>query len=163
MSFETETCGRCGGSGKYSYCQMHGSTCFGCGGSGIRHTKRGAVAAARYTESLKVQLGSLVVGDVMLIDDYISGRRYFAPIVKIEVSKCSGKSLQQDGTWKEWPPMLEVTTEHAKYGQSGIHALPSVMVRKGHTAEFKAARKAEAIAYQATLTKAGKPRAKVAA
>jgi hypothetical protein len=27
-------CGRCGGSGSYSYCQMYGTTCFGCGGTG---------------------------------------------------------------------------------------------------------------------------------
>lgn len=28
------TCTRCGGSGRYSYCQTHGDTCFGCSGSG---------------------------------------------------------------------------------------------------------------------------------
>jgi hypothetical protein len=28
------TCGRCGGSGSYSYCQMYGTTCFGCNGGG---------------------------------------------------------------------------------------------------------------------------------
>ena len=27
-----EVCGRCGGSGRYSYCQMYGDTCFGCSG-----------------------------------------------------------------------------------------------------------------------------------
>ena len=27
-------CGRCGGSGSYSFCPSHGSTCFGCSGSG---------------------------------------------------------------------------------------------------------------------------------
>ena len=30
-----ETCGRCGGSGRYSYCAMYGDTCFGCSGNGI--------------------------------------------------------------------------------------------------------------------------------
>jgi len=30
----TIACGRCGGSGHYSYCAMHGTTCFGCSGSG---------------------------------------------------------------------------------------------------------------------------------
>lgn len=29
-----KTCSRCGGSGEYSFCQMHGTTCFKCGGSG---------------------------------------------------------------------------------------------------------------------------------
>ncbi len=28
------TCSRCGGSGRYSYCQMYGDRCFGCSGSG---------------------------------------------------------------------------------------------------------------------------------
>lgn len=28
-------CGRCGGCGEYSYCSMHGSTCFGCSGRGL--------------------------------------------------------------------------------------------------------------------------------
>ncbi len=29
------TCGRCLGSGHYSYCQTHGTRCFGCGGVGV--------------------------------------------------------------------------------------------------------------------------------
>lgn len=29
-----ESCGRCGGSGLHSYCQMYGDTCFQCGGRG---------------------------------------------------------------------------------------------------------------------------------
>ncbi len=29
-----KTCGRCSGGGHYSYCEMHGTKCFGCGGSG---------------------------------------------------------------------------------------------------------------------------------
>lgn len=33
------TCGRCGGGGQYSYCQMYGTTCFGCRGSGNVATK----------------------------------------------------------------------------------------------------------------------------
>jgi hypothetical protein len=32
-------CGRCGGGGHYSYCQMYGTTCFGCGGRGKVATK----------------------------------------------------------------------------------------------------------------------------
>lgn len=29
------TCGRCGGSGQYSYNAINGTTCFGCGGAGL--------------------------------------------------------------------------------------------------------------------------------
>lgn len=41
---ETETCGRCGGSGHYSYNQIDGTRCYGCGGTGTRYTKRGQKA-----------------------------------------------------------------------------------------------------------------------
>lgn len=32
--FQTEVCGRCGGCGRYSWCQMYGDKCFGCQGTG---------------------------------------------------------------------------------------------------------------------------------
>jgi hypothetical protein len=37
--FNTQSCGRCGSSGRHSYCQMHGTVCFQCGGSGSVFTK----------------------------------------------------------------------------------------------------------------------------
>lgn len=33
--FPLVKCGRCGGSGHYSWNQRHGSTCYGCSGSGV--------------------------------------------------------------------------------------------------------------------------------
>lgn len=63
-----ETCGRCGGSGRYSWCQMYGDTCFGCQGTGlvyatgnpgtIRSEYRSAVSAQRTRPGY-----SLAVGD----------------------------------------------------------------------------------------------------
>ena len=50
-TFEAETCGRCGGSGNYSFNQIDGTRCYGCGGSGIKLTKRGAAARAFYRDS----------------------------------------------------------------------------------------------------------------
>jgi hypothetical protein len=35
FGWPVETCGRCDGSGRYSYCQMHGDRCFGCQGAGV--------------------------------------------------------------------------------------------------------------------------------
>jgi len=46
--FEKEVCGRCGGTGKYSYCQVHGTKCFGCAGAGEIVTKRGFAARAHF-------------------------------------------------------------------------------------------------------------------
>lgn len=46
--FESKACTRCGGCGHYSYCQMHGTRCFGCSGTGFQLTGRGAAALAHY-------------------------------------------------------------------------------------------------------------------
>lgn len=48
----TDYCGRCGGSGQYSFNMMHGTTCFGCGGVGHKLLKTArelsdAVSAAK--------------------------------------------------------------------------------------------------------------------
>ncbi len=53
ITYETKTCGRCGGSGKYSYCTMYGSTCFGCSGSGKLYTKAGRTAMASVESFIK--------------------------------------------------------------------------------------------------------------
>jgi hypothetical protein len=54
-----DVCGRCGGSGSYSYCQSHGTTCFKCGGKGEVGAKLTVktLAAAR----VKVEAGELEV------------------------------------------------------------------------------------------------------
>jgi hypothetical protein len=154
LGFEMMTCSRCGGSGNYSYCQMYGSVCFKCHGKKVCYTAKGFVAASYYTESLKVPASELVVGDLVQVDDFFKGKIYFAPITEIKPSTSMRKL--PDGSWASIG--IEISTEHAKYGESGFHCSPESMVRKGWSAEFKAAKQAEALAYQATLTKAGKPR-----
>jgi hypothetical protein len=44
-----DVCGRCGGSGNYSYNAMHGTRCYGCGGSGqvLPKTLKGRIALAQ--------------------------------------------------------------------------------------------------------------------
>lgn len=44
--YDTQTCGRCSGSGSYSYNQIHGSVCYGCGGGKVVLTKAGNAARA---------------------------------------------------------------------------------------------------------------------
>lgn len=53
----TESCGRCGGSGRYSWNQIDGDRCFGCGGVGKRLAK---ITAAVVTEALaRIAAGEL--------------------------------------------------------------------------------------------------------
>lgn len=69
IRYETETCGRCGGSGEYSYCQTHGTTCFGCSGGGDRYSKRGKAAIARVKAFKKAKFSKLAsavkAGDIV--------------------------------------------------------------------------------------------------
>lgn len=150
--FETETCGRCGGSGNYSYCSMHGTRCFGCGGSGIRYTKRGRATKAFFEAKLRVPVSELKVGDLMWYDDFFAGKAYFAKIVSIEPDTLNAGRVI-------------VTTEHKDGKKGGLHCGPEHVVRKGWSAEVKAAALAEAKAYGETLGKNGKPlkKAKVTA
>jgi len=154
LGFEMQSCSRCGGSGNYSYCQSYGTKCFKCHGTKVCYTAKGAAAAKYYAESLKVPVETLKVGDLVQMDDFFKGVIYFAPITEITETVQTGSSL--DGVMVPYSKtMLMITTEHAKYGQYGMGQYPGTMVRKGWGAEFKAAKQAEALAYQATLTKAG--------
>lgn len=51
-------CGRCGGTGEYSYCQMYGTTCFGCMGKREAAPKLTEALLAKVTE--QVAAGELV-------------------------------------------------------------------------------------------------------
>jgi hypothetical protein len=63
LIYERETCTRCGGGGRYSYCQMHGTTCFKCGGKGTTTTRSGKKAAAAI-EAFMAEHFSVAVEDL---------------------------------------------------------------------------------------------------
>jgi hypothetical protein len=74
----TETCGRCGGSGRYSYNQMDGDRCYGCNGKGKR--------VPRFTKKLGARVAELVAGGAL--ETYFArgraiaaARREIAPLV----------------------------------------------------------------------------------
>ena len=67
LSYETKTCSRCGGGGRYSYCVMYGDTCFKCRGKGTVLSAAGAKAAAAVTafiaDNFSVLVENLKAGD----------------------------------------------------------------------------------------------------
>lgn len=145
-AFETETCGRCGGCGQYSYNQVNGSTCFGCGGSGVRYTKRGEAASKFFAAAALVPLSALKVGDVIQINTLTAGLAplsYYAPVVAIE---------QRDG----WP--VTVWTESDAFGRYGFTGRTNGQARRRLAGAEREEALAAALAYQETLTKAGTPR-----
>lgn len=153
--FETKACSRCGGSGRYSYCQTHGSTCFGCGGSGQTLTKRGK-AASLFLRSLRTVKGADVkLGDCVLVEGVAGFSR--ATYVRVDsmytrINSC--KSLQPDGSWKSFSHLhLDgVTPKGERYG---VSTFPDMDVRLVPTRAVAAEQVAKALAFQATLTQAG--------
>ena len=72
LTYEKQTCTRCGGGGHYSYCQRYGTTCFGCGGTGKASSKAGKKAAdavhAFIEEHFSVEVQNLQPGDRVKLD-----------------------------------------------------------------------------------------------
>lgn len=139
--FESVSCGRCGGSGQYSYCTMHGTRCFGCGGSGQKLTKRGRAAQDFFTAMRVVPFADIKVGDWILADCFFQGR-FNAEVVSIEGDTVQLRELpRKDGA---------TLRKMAMAGFQTFHRVFTVGQRRENAAK--------ALAYQATLTKSGTPR-----
>lgn len=152
LLFENVACGRCGGSGSYSYCSMYGSRCFGCNGGGYKLTKRGA-AAQRYLDDLRSKAAREVkVGDLVWFEDFFAGRNYCKAVVSIE-------SFIQRGSSMVNGIMMDYEVEHVHLKSDSYSAAypPDRAVKMGWTKEEKNAQREAALAYQAGLGKNGLP------
>jgi hypothetical protein len=139
FTFETQTCGRCGGSGQYSFCYSHGSRCFGCNGHGIKLTKRGAAAQAFYNALLTVKAEDVQPGQKVLN----------AGIPGIAAAG-----------WHTVEAVIREGGEKVAINCDGygLHAYVGSPVRIARTKEEKAEARAAALVFQAKLTKAGQLR-----
>ena len=164
--FERVTCSRCGGSGSYSWCSRYGSTCFKCGGKKEVLTKRGA-AAARYMNDLLSRPYAVVkVGDTIRCSSVTMGGDVYSFWGKVvEIGRGVQRGASSDPVTGEMIPYESETvtfvTESKRFGRSAYTMFASSLnetVRFAASAEEKQAALAAALAYQATLTKAGTPR-----
>lgn len=134
---ENVTCSRCGGSGKFSWCQMHGSTCFKCWGAGVTLTKKGAAAQAWLNAQKRKPGAEVKVGETILIEGIPGFSASF------------------------WAKVTEVAegcniTAVGKNGQSQVlNGWGEQSVRVAQTKERLAELRVEALAFQANLTQAG--------
>ena len=128
-SFESEICSRCLGSGHFSRCRMYGTTCFRCAGKGRTLTKRGEAAMAYLRLLRSKPVAEIQPGDVVEIP---GGGPFPARWETV------------DAAW--------IAAGHALGCSRGG------MVRVRQTREQSAATWAAALAYEATLTKAGTQR-----
>jgi hypothetical protein len=150
IGFETETCGRCGGSGHYSYNMRDGTVCYGCGGSGRRLTKRGAVASVWLRERLTMDVTEVKPGDVVRVPGCTVGGTPYEQRVKVgEVREGAPYRAKNGGDteWTEYRTIHIIDDKGKDLGSFG----EGCKVRRLATADEAAT----ALAYQATLTKAG--------
>ena len=78
ITYEQQTCGRCGGCGSYSYNQITGSRCFKCHGAGTVDSRKGAKARAAVAEK-RNELYGRAIEDVKVGDRAkMPGRGMFA-------------------------------------------------------------------------------------
>jgi hypothetical protein len=152
--FESQVCSRCGGSGHYSYCQMYGTTCFKCAGKKEVLTARGAAAQTYFTAICSKKAGEIKVGDKIYNQGFAAGS-YVQPSAWCTVTEVrpgevgrDGGSVQPDGT--VIPAAVVIETDKGSF-----HGGEGTVYRVAQGKEEKAAKVAQALAYQATLTVKG--------
>lgn len=143
-AFETEVCSRCGGTGRFSHNGEH-DRCYKCDGkNGARaYTKRGKAAKEYYLAKFHVPASTIVPGDL------VSSCRIKIRVVEIERGT---RVVRINGAEK----VVAVVT--LKGENVSLETAHDATVRRFPTPEENAAAIADALAYQATLTKAGTPR-----
>ena len=89
LRYDTEPCGRCGGSGHYSRCQRYGTVCFDCHGRKTRVTRAGKNASTAVqtfiAEHYSVPVESLTAGD------RIQYEGKFRTVTSVAVSDSTGR------------------------------------------------------------------------
>ena len=138
LLFENKTCSRCGGSGKFSWCQMHGDMCFKCHGDGVVLTKKGRAAQVWLNAKKRKRLGEVAVGDWVLSEGIAGFSASFW--VKIDQIEGAGAELKATGLNKRGE----------RHGWQGDM---EVQIFQGKAWATELAK--EALAFQETLTKTG--------
>ena len=153
---ERKTCPRCCGSGNYGPTQVYGGRCFDCHGKGTLLTKRGHAAASFFDGLRDARADEIKVGDLIRVGGMTGGCEpfdYYARVVEI-IPESRTCVIKPDGTSV---PMYEITTEHPRFGRSGLSTSRDATVKRGFTRDEKAVALAKALAFQATLGPSGKP------
>jgi hypothetical protein len=101
IRYEMKVCGRCGGSGSYSYCLSYGTTCFACKGSKKVLSAAGAKAAkavkAFIADHHTVSAEALVAGDRITVD----GKARTLASVTIDGTARYGSTVDGVTTWAD--------------------------------------------------------------
>ena len=143
--FEVVACPRCGGSGEYSYNPMSGSRCFKCNGAKVVLSKRGSAARAFFMSLLDRPAKDVKPGELLFKAVGISG-----PLAWCRVDGVRSIEDPYTGT--------KLDLEISRKGRSMSYRVsPDSVVRSAVNQEEITAKILQAVEYQGTLNKLGKP------
>lgn len=150
IKYETKTCSRCGGSGKFSYNLTHGNKCYGCGGSGVQLTKRGKAARAYATEILEKRVEDVTFAPGQVGFYEWNGKR--VKVARVVENHDRPKAKRKDLITGEETELrcFDLYTPSGKVVRTGGDGATIRLVPTEQQAQ-------EIMEYQESLTKAGKP------
>lgn len=159
LKFERVTCGRCGGTGRYSYCQtMKGKygphTCFKCVGAGEHLTKRGSVASQLLARALSVKASELEPG-MKIANPFGKG---FVSVLEAKQENENDWSSRAHTDAGGYIYGFRVVVDLGREGQGSSNGPSDRLIRVAHSAEAKRPKLEMAIEYQECLTKTGRVR-----
>lgn len=150
---ETTSCGRCGGSGRYSYNQINGSRCFACGGAGKVDTARGAATRA-FLRDLRSKPADQFVSGELVQHDIVSTHAIAKVWSRIDAIEMTDHRMTVNGV-ASITPMITFSLS-GKAGATRYTVGRATMMRQGFDADTKQAQLREALAFQATLDTRGR-------
>jgi hypothetical protein len=137
ITYETKTCGRCGGSGHYSYNQMSGTRCFGCSGHKTVLTAAGKRAQLA-VDAFKLEHFSKLAADLVAGDRIIVENRFVRTITAVEVSGsyCSSSDASGETVKTHY---IEITLDReypTPFGKCGsVNTFPTQRMQLAVTGE----------------------------
>lgn len=146
--FEVEVCGRCAGSGRYSFNLIDGDMCYGCRRKGKRYTKRGQAAYDYYVSLCTKPAAELIAGECVTAFGRV------CKIERIEHDTQSGESMVGGVMTPYCLPVVVLHLVGGGTSQLFAHT-PTLTCPNG---EDKRAKLELAYDYQDTLKADGKPR-----
>ena len=154
LLLESTTCGRCAGTGRFSFNLMHGSRCYGCSGRGEVLTKRGKAAQAWLNEQRMIPCEWFKPGDMILSEGFAAGS-YTEPTRWLRVVRVLRQTGAEAGYVNQ--PDLACVRIETEGGGAFVGYAGQSRFRRAMSFEEKRALHAAALAYQETLGKSGKP------
>lgn len=117
LVYETTTCTRCGGGGRYSYCQRFGDTCFKCGGAGKVRSAAGVKAAAAVRAFREAHF-SVRVEDLQPGDRYYQNGRVVTVdrVTTIGGGRYGKRAADGELVWRDYVTVYPTQAELGSYG-----------------------------------------------